>query len=83
MRTTLTIPDDLARQVKQQAAATRRTVGQVVADAIRMSLAVRAKTASVSPFKMRTFKGTGVRPGINLDKTSELLEIGDKHHGSS
>ncbi len=51
---------------------------ELIEDAIRTSLAAgrkdRGKTAGT---RLVTFKGRGVQRGVNLDSTSELLEIMD------
>jgi len=81
MRTTLTIADGLLAQAKRLAIDSRRTLGEVVEEALRESLGRRSRSRSVEPYKVRVFKGTGPRPGINLDKTSELIDLTEKRHG--
>jgi predicted transcriptional regulator len=43
MRTTITIQDDLYRRVKSEAAATGRSVGELIEDALRDALAAPAR----------------------------------------
>lgn len=76
MRTTVDIDDELLIELKRQAASTRRTLRELIEDAIRSSLAARtAPEASAAPEPLVTFRGRGVRRGVNLDSMSELLDV--------
>jgi metal-responsive CopG/Arc/MetJ family transcriptional regulator len=76
MRTTVDIQDDLLIQLKQRAARSRRPLRELIEDAIRASLA-RSEEARDRTDSQRvvTFKGRGVRRGVNLDSMRELLDI--------
>jgi hypothetical protein len=76
MRTTVDIQDDLLIQLKQRAARSRRPLRELIEDAIRASLAMseEARDRTDSP-RVVTFKGRGVRRGVNLDSMRELLDI--------
>lgn len=65
------IQDQLLIQAKKVAAETHRTLTAVVEDALRAALQA-PKSQAARPFKMKTFKGNGVYPGINLDSTAEM-----------
>ena len=79
MRTTIEIDDDVMRAVKRQAADTNRTLRAVIEDALRASLIQQKMRGELEPKeKLITFKGNGVRPGVNLDSTSELLDVMDE-----
>lgn len=76
MRTTVDIDDQLLMELKRQAASTRRTLRELIEDAIRSSLAARAAAEAPGPSEpLVTFRGRGVRGGVNLDSMSELLDV--------
>jgi hypothetical protein len=81
MRTTLTISDSLFTQAKRVAAESRRTLGQVVEDALREVFARHSAARSLPPYRATVFKGDGAQPGINLDDVSELIDLTEKRHG--
>ena len=76
MRTTISIDDKLLGDAKRRAAETQRTLSTVVEDALRAELG-RAPGARARPIKEKvvTFRGKGLKPGVNLDSTSELIEV--------
>ena len=75
MRTTLTIDDDIALKMKQKVR-NGATFKKVVNETLRHGLLYEEKLAAkpLKPFKIRGARNTGLRPGFNLDKTSELIE---------
>ncbi len=75
MRTTITIDDHLLAQLKQRAAATGRTVSQIIEDAVRQSLQ-RTENESKPRFAvLSTFDSGGVQPGVDLDNNAALLDL--------
>ena len=74
MRTTIDLPDDLLSEAKQRAAREGRSLSEVVSDAVRSSFSLTARTDR-KPFKLRTFKGSGLQPGVDLDDSAGLLEL--------
>jgi len=76
MRTTITVNDQLLRAAKRVAAQRGVTLSAVIQDALRSQLAARPARAS-HRFKLITFRGRGPREGIDLDRTSALLELED------
>ena len=76
MRTTITIDDELLARAKQVAARSGRTLNAVVEDALRVAMA-QAKTPRRRHLPLPTFKGGGLRPGVNLDSNAELLDLMD------
>lgn len=77
MRTTVTIDDDLYRELKERAARTGRTVGAVLEDAVRDSMA--RSSDDRKPFVVRPFKGKGgLRPGIDLSSNASVAEAMDE-----
>ena len=74
MRTTIRLDSDLMRQLKQLAAETHRTLTAVIQDAVREVISRRKRPKSRSRVKLPTFPGWGLRPGINLDDSADLLD---------
>lgn len=77
MRTTIRLDDHLLAQAKRQAADTGKTLTAVFEDALRESLARRASPVKAKPIRLKTFKGDGVRAGVNLDDNASLLNLMD------
>jgi hypothetical protein len=75
MRTTINVDDQLLMQAKAQAAASGVTLTQLIEDALRESLIRRENVENRERVRMITMKGTGTRPGIDLDNSQSLLEI--------
>ena len=75
MRTTIYIQDELLRLAKQEAAKSGTTFTALVEDALRAALMRRKPTTTTAEkINLPTFRGRGVRPGINLDSNAELLD---------
>ena len=51
-----------------------RTLGAVIEDALRQSLAARKESAG-RRVELPTFAGDGVLPGVDLDDTSALIDL--------
>ena len=75
MRTTIRLDDDLLREAKAYAAATDRTLTRLIEDALRETLARRAERPTRRRVRLRTFKGRGLQPGVNLDSNAALLDL--------
>jgi hypothetical protein len=75
MRTTVRLDDRLLTSAKKLAAETGRTLTSVLEDALRESLARRAERARRRPVRLKTVKGDGVRPGVDLDDAAALLDL--------
>ena len=73
MRTTLTLDDDLAEELRALAHRTRRSFKDVVNEAIRTGLA-RRRLARPRRYRLEPVSLGGVRPGINLDKALQLSD---------
>jgi len=80
MRTTIRLPDDLLRQAKTRAATEGRTLNAVIEQAVRVWLQPALARVERPPIPVSTRLG-GLLPGINLDKTSELLDMLDAEDG--
>ena len=76
MRTTVRLDDRVLAEAKKYAAETGRTLTSVLEDALRELLARRAASAKgTRPVRLRTVKGDGVQPGVDLDDTAALLAL--------
>ena len=78
MRTTIRLDDALLREAKAVAAASGRTLTELVEDALRETLARRRAGAGRKRLILRTFKGNGLRPGVDLDDSAALLDLMDR-----
>ena len=74
MRTTVRLDEHLLAAAKKYAAESGRTLTSVLEDALRDSLARRATRARRVRVRLRTFKGGGVRPGVDLDDSASLQD---------
>jgi len=78
VRTTVDISDDLMTELKRVAADTRRSLKDLIEDAIRASLArSRAPRGGSIEQRVLTFRGRGVQRGVNLDSMRDLLDLMD------
>jgi hypothetical protein len=75
MRTTVRLDERLLAEAKMHAAETGRTLTAVLEDALRASLARRSTRAKRKPVRLKTVKGNGVRPGVDLDDSAALLDL--------
>jgi hypothetical protein len=76
MRTTLSIADNLLAEAKQLALERNVTLGEVIEDALRQTLRARVKAPSGKDLRpLKTFRGTGLQPGVNLNASAELLAV--------
>lgn len=76
MRTTIRLDDALLLRAKKLAAETGRSLTAVIEDALREVIGRRniARTQT-DHFILPTFGGRGLRPGIDLDNSAELLDL--------
>jgi hypothetical protein len=77
MRTTVRLDDHLLAQAKRYAAESGTTLTAVLEQALREALARRAPQARARRVRLKTVKGGGVRPGVDLDDSASLLELMD------
>jgi hypothetical protein len=75
MRTTISIEDSLLQKAKKISHARQCSLRTVIEDALRAAFAKeRKRTWSGAPRPLKTFKGTGIQPGIDLSSSSALLD---------
>ncbi len=77
MRTTIRLDDQLLEKAKQYALAHGTTFTAIVEDALREKLMCRTAVKKQAKIRLKTVKGKGVNPGIDLDDSSSLLDIMD------
>ena len=75
MRTTVRLDDRLLAEVKKYAAETGRTLTSVLEDALRETLARRQTRVRRRFVRLRTVKGDGLQPGVDLDDAASLLDL--------
>lgn len=75
MRTTIRLDDQLLKEAKRAAAASGRTLTGLIEDAVRETLARRHRGPARRQVTLQTFKGRGLRPGVDLDDSAELLDL--------
>ena len=73
MRTTLTIDEDLAEQLRDRAHRTRRSFKQVVNEALRAGLS-RRSPLHPRRYRLKPASLGGVRPGFDLDKALQIAD---------
>jgi hypothetical protein len=77
-RTTISLDDDLGEAARRRARREGLSLSALVARALRTLLAERSQRSDAPPFRLVTVGGGGPRPGIDLDRTSELLVAEDE-----
>ena len=75
MRTTLTINDALLRKAKSASLGRNISLGEVVEEALRLTLGTQEKGRRTPPRPIKTFRGDGVQPGVDLMSSAGLLEL--------
>jgi hypothetical protein len=72
MRTTLTIEPDVAQKIRRRMAQEKRTLKQVVNEALRVGLSATARE-SKARFKVEPHS-FGFKPGIDPNKLNQLID---------
>jgi predicted transcriptional regulator len=75
MRTTIRLDDDLLHEAKAYAVATDRTLTRLIEEALREALARRETRPARRRVRLRTFKGGGLQPGVDLDSNAAFLDL--------
>ncbi len=78
MRSTIRLDETLLKQAKKIGADTGRSLTAVIEDALREVVSrPKASPAKKNKLTLPTFKGRGLRPGIDLDSSAALLDAMD------
>lgn len=72
MRTTIEIADDVLIRAKETARREKRTLRSLLEEILRDALAARPRQRKKFRLKDCSFKGTGLRPGIDPREMTEL-----------
>jgi hypothetical protein len=72
-RTTLTLDDDVAAELRAEARRSGEPFKQIVNHALRAGLHTQTRVKGLSPFKIKP-RSLGLRPGLSYDNIGELLE---------
>lgn len=76
MRTTVNVADALLERARRLAGERHAPLGSVIDDALRGYLfSATAARRPARGTRIRTFRGNGVRPGVDLDSHASLLDI--------
>jgi hypothetical protein len=78
VRTTLTLDEDIAAKLKAESRKTGRSFRDTVNACLRAGLTLRKQGDSARPFRVKA-RDLGLRPGINIDKVSALLDELEGH----
>ena len=73
MRTTLTLDEDIVAKLRSETRKTGKPFKQVVNETLREGFLARQKNKDLPPFKVKA-RPLGLRPGLDYDKISELIE---------
>ncbi len=74
MRTTVTLDDDLAAKLKEEARRSGRPMKETINALLRLGLVARKRTRSRVPFTVQARDVGQLRGSLTLDKVGELLE---------
>ena len=77
MRTTIRIDDHLLSEARQLAARKNQTLTKVFEDSLRLSLSMQQKAQGRRRVRLKTFRGQGTQPGVDLDDTASLIDLMD------
>jgi hypothetical protein len=76
MRTTFNIEDGLLEEAKILARQRKTTLGAVVGEALRLGLLRACEQApAAAHISLKTFRGDGLQAGVDLNHSSELLDV--------
>jgi hypothetical protein len=76
MRTTVRLDPHVFKAAKKLAADSGRTLTAVIEDALREVVARRV-AGPRTPFRITTFGGDGVMPGVDISNSAALLDLMD------
>ena len=77
VRTTVNIQDNLLHQAKELATRSRRPLGEVVDDALRLLLSRSDEGRRGGSVELPTYGGSGVQAGVDLEDKDALSSLLD------
>jgi DNA repair photolyase len=75
MRTTVRLNERLLAEAKKHAAEVGTTLTALLEEALRETLARRTSRPKTRRIRLKTVKGSGLRPGVDLDDSATLLDL--------
>jgi hypothetical protein len=78
MRTTVNIDDHLLMKAKKIAVSSNSTLSSLVETALKEMLNRRSPTPKKKKIKLVTYRGRGLRHGVDLDDSAALLDLMEK-----
>lgn len=81
MKTTIEIQSELLRRAKETARKDGKTLRALVEEGLRRVVADGAAPRRKRKFRMVTFRGNGLRPGVDLRDWKKVLEIAFEGRG--
>ena len=75
MRTTIRIEDRLLNEAKKVALSSNMTLSVLVENALREMLSRRQNNTEKPKIELITFKGRGLKHGVDLDDSAALLDL--------
>lgn len=73
-RTTIDLNPELHRRARRAAAESKRSLTSVIEEALRLYLLRKPERRPAKRVKLPTAGAGGLLPGVDLDRTSELLD---------
>ena len=77
MRTSIEIDDDILYEAKKFALDSKKSLGTIVEDALRVMIIKKNSPANKKHVSLVTSGGSGLNHGIDLDNNKLLLDIMD------
>ena len=81
MRTTISLGDDLAADIKRRAAQEGISVSALIERLVRAGLHAPEAARSAPPFRLITFGEGGLVEGVDLDREGRIIEDEDRQAG--
>jgi plasmid stability protein len=77
MRTTISLSDGLAADIKRRAAEQGVSVSALIESLLRDALHAKPRPRTVPRFRLVTVAGRGVVEGVDLDRAARIVEAED------
>lgn len=81
MRTTISLSDSLAEDVRRRAAEQGMSVSAFIESLVRAGLHAPSPVASAPPFRLVTTGAAGLQPGVDLDRAAREIADHDQEGG--
>ncbi len=76
------LDDHLLAQAKQVARQTGQSLTSLISESLAEKIAILKGPRAAEPLELPTFKGDGLREGVSLDKSSDLLDLMERLDGT-